>query len=79
MKLIGLNTNGILCFLVIGYTTHFPLTAQNSKLDSLKNVMDQSVDDTLKIDAMLKYGNELKKTNLERSLEVLGIALEKAH
>lgn len=52
--------------------------AQKSKLDSLKMEMQKATVDTLKMDAMLKYGSELRKSDIESAIDVLHSALSLA-
>jgi tetratricopeptide (TPR) repeat protein len=74
MKFNSLNIKFILG-LLITCVLQSPLSAQISKLDSLKIEMDKATVDTLRLDAMLKYGNELRKSDVEAAIELLKSAL----
>lgn len=61
----------LICFQVSLLT----IAAQESKLDSLKNLVKESKQDTSSIDAMFKYANELKKSDIPSALDILKSAL----
>lgn len=75
MKTLRSSFSLISLLLICCQISPLTLEAQDSKLDSLKYLIDKSKTDTSRIDAMFKYANELKKSDISSALDILKSAL----